>query len=91
MEVVYLHLTIASKVCELFQLNMNLLPKKWLSKDTSWMNDNLRLKIVEVLNYFMVVGLDKAPNNPSFICKKLAFLVARGRLSIVWADFGPIY
>lgn len=57
-----------------------MLLENWLSKNTSWLNDNLIMKVIEVSNDFTIVGLDKAPNNLSFICKQFAFLAVRGRL-----------
>lgn len=80
----FLHLAIATKVCEVFEYNVKLLSRKWLLNNTSWASVPPRHKFIHVFNKFMIVVLDKALKNPllktSFICKKLAYLVVIARL-----------
>ena len=57
------------------------LPNKWLSKETSWAYPSLMKCLHDLMDKFLIMGLDKAPNNASFNCKKLAYITAQKRLN----------
>ena len=56
------------------------LPHAWFKEDSDAINHELRSEIYNFLKNFFIVGLDKAPNNASFICKNLAYLAGLERL-----------
>ena len=68
------------KIPIVFESLLKTLPNKWLSKDTSWAQPSLMKEIHVLMDKFLIMGLDKAPNNVSFICKNLAYTAARKRL-----------
>ena len=70
----------AIAVQKIFLEKINTLPQAWLKIDNKTISQELEIKMSNLMNSFFIVGLDKAPNNASIICKNIAYLAGLERL-----------
>lgn len=63
-----------------FQMCIRSIPPVWLSQETNWLSPQLCSMLNKLKQDWFVVGLDKAPHIPTFICKYLVKVAAEYRL-----------
>ena len=74
------HNKIAMTIQKIFLEKIDSLPKTWLQIENKTISQELLLELTSLMDVFFIVGLDKAPNNASLICKHLAYLAGLDRL-----------
>ncbi|RXY72917.1 hypothetical protein DD581_33825, partial [Klebsiella pneumoniae] len=71
-----IHIQLISTLKEIYWKKISLMPQVWLSTDSTWLTPKIKTAIFDSKEKWLIIGVDKASNTASFICKRLAFEAA---------------